>query len=331
MHAPLAPPRALNASADASSAIAWSSSESTGDSKTVISPITSGSTRLVARAVVPQADGLVVDRRLRASSSLAGLFGGRRHRRRRRRRRHRTPRRRATATRPPRASRAKFFDIAGFPLSDRGPIHLQDSARTVSRLAPGGTAPCELDASRAKPLHILAVSHHPNIRVERDGPVATVTIDRPESKNACTGDMWVALGATFRDLAYSGARVVLLTGAGGEFCAGADLTPAPSRGERRRWIGAARHDGRRDARARRRRARRPRLPDPGRRQGRRRLRRRRARARARGRHDLVLRPRPLLGDLRQARAQHGLRLVVVAAPADRGATRRRSSPSPRRC
>ncbi len=65
--------------------------------------------------------------------------------------------------------------------------------------------------------------HHPNIRVERDALVATVTIDRPETKNACTGDMWVALGAEFRELAYSGARAVLLTGAGGNFCAGADL------------------------------------------------------------------------------------------------------------
>lgn len=66
-------------------------------------------------------------------------------------------------------------------------------------------------------------SHHPNIRVERHGHVATVTIDRPESKNACTGNMWVALGATFRELSYSGARAVLLTGAGGDFCTGADL------------------------------------------------------------------------------------------------------------
>ena len=57
-----------------------------------------------------------------------------------------------------------------------------------------------------------------------------MTIDKPESKNACTGDMWVAIGGAFRELAYSGARVVLLTGAGGEFCAGADLTPAASRG-----------------------------------------------------------------------------------------------------
>jgi enoyl-CoA hydratase/carnithine racemase len=67
-------------------------------------------------------------------------------------------------------------------------------------------------------------SYHPNVRVERDEHVTTVTIDRPEAKNACTGDMWVALGATFRDLSYSGTRVVILTGAGGDFCTGADLS-----------------------------------------------------------------------------------------------------------
>jgi len=70
------------------------------------------------------------------------------------------------------------------------------------------------------PLH----SHHPDIRVEVDGHVVSVTIDAPHAKNACTGDMWVALGVTFREIAHSGARAVLLTGAGGEFCSGADLS-----------------------------------------------------------------------------------------------------------
>jgi 2-(1,2-epoxy-1,2-dihydrophenyl)acetyl-CoA isomerase len=73
-------------------------------------------------------------------------------------------------------------------------------------------------------------SHHPSVRVERDGPVVTVTLDRPESKNACTGDMWVAIGATFREVSYSGARAVVLTGANGDFCSGADLTPTKGSG-----------------------------------------------------------------------------------------------------
>ena len=94
-------------------------------------------------------------------------------------------------------------------------------------------------------------SYHPDVRVERDGYVTTVTIDRPASKNACTGDMWVAIGATFRELSYSGARVVVLTGAGGDFCAGADLgggggsgggdgTPARAGQPARRDAGAGR-------------------------------------------------------------------------------------------
>jgi enoyl-CoA hydratase/carnithine racemase len=73
------------------------------------------------------------------------------------------------------------------------------------------------------PISLSLPSHDPSIRVERDGHVATVTIDRPESKNACTGDMWVALGAAFRELGHSGVRAVVLTGAGGEFCSGADI------------------------------------------------------------------------------------------------------------
>ena len=66
-------------------------------------------------------------------------------------------------------------------------------------------------------------TYHPDLEVARHGDVTTVTIDRPGAKNACTGDMWVAIGAAFRDLAYSGTRAVVLTGAGGDFCAGADL------------------------------------------------------------------------------------------------------------
>jgi 2-(1,2-epoxy-1,2-dihydrophenyl)acetyl-CoA isomerase len=65
---------------------------------------------------------------------------------------------------------------------------------------------------------------HPNIRVERTGQTTTVTIDQPAARNACSDEMWQVIGATFGALASSGTRVIVLTGAGGDFCAGADLS-----------------------------------------------------------------------------------------------------------
>ncbi|MEP7303161.1 MAG: crotonase/enoyl-CoA hydratase family protein [Caldimonas sp.] len=62
------------------------------------------------------------------------------------------------------------------------------------------------------------------IRIEQDGPVWTVTIDRPEVRNAVDGPTARALADAFRAFdADDGARVAILTGAGGHFCAGADL------------------------------------------------------------------------------------------------------------
>jgi enoyl-CoA hydratase len=62
------------------------------------------------------------------------------------------------------------------------------------------------------------------VRTERDGPVLVVTIDRPEVRNAVDRDTAAALAAAFREFdADDGLAVALLTGAGGTFCAGADL------------------------------------------------------------------------------------------------------------
>lgn len=60
--------------------------------------------------------------------------------------------------------------------------------------------------------------------VERSAGVVTVTMNRPEKKNAADMTMWRELQATFREIAdRSDDRVVVLTGAGGAFCSGADL------------------------------------------------------------------------------------------------------------
>ena len=66
---------------------------------------------------------------------------------------------------------------------------------------------------------------HPTVHIDSAGDITTVTIDRPRRKNACTADMWTALRHGFRDIAESRARAVVLTGAGGDFCAGADVGP----------------------------------------------------------------------------------------------------------
>lgn len=53
-----------------------------------------------------------------------------------------------------------------------------------------------------------------------------LTIDRPDRKNAIPFDGWSDLSAEFEAFEGSGQRVLVVTGAGGEFCAGADLDPS---------------------------------------------------------------------------------------------------------
>ena len=62
------------------------------------------------------------------------------------------------------------------------------------------------------------------VRVERDGPVTIVAIDRPEVRNAVDRPTAALLADAFRAFdADESSAVAILTGAGGTFCAGADL------------------------------------------------------------------------------------------------------------
>ncbi len=63
-----------------------------------------------------------------------------------------------------------------------------------------------------------------SVLVERDGPVWTVTLNRPQLRNAVDGATAHALAQAFRAFdADAQACVAILHGAGGQFCAGADL------------------------------------------------------------------------------------------------------------
>ena len=79
------------------------------------------------------------------------------------------------------------------------------------------------------------------LQVARAGGIVTITLDRPAKKNAMNDAMWDELLATFREIAGSSDdRAVVITGAAGEFCSGADLT---GRGADRHQLAAMRHVG----------------------------------------------------------------------------------------
>ncbi|MFI1464193.1 crotonase/enoyl-CoA hydratase family protein [Nocardia carnea] len=64
----------------------------------------------------------------------------------------------------------------------------------------------------------------PAVRVERDGPVFTVILSRPEARNAVDGPTGAALFEAFSEFdTDESASVAVLWGEGGTFCAGADL------------------------------------------------------------------------------------------------------------
>ncbi len=76
--------------------------------------------------------------------------------------------------------------------------------------------------------------------IEDRGPVRWLVINRPERKNAIPGDGWATLQEAFTEFERSDQRVLVVTGAGGDFCAGADLDPSRIEGE----FGVAAHQRR---------------------------------------------------------------------------------------
>jgi 2-(1,2-epoxy-1,2-dihydrophenyl)acetyl-CoA isomerase len=63
------------------------------------------------------------------------------------------------------------------------------------------------------------------LRTTEKGEVRWLTIDRPERRNAIPFDGFVALRDAFVNFENSRQRILVVTGAGGAFCAGADLDP----------------------------------------------------------------------------------------------------------
>ncbi|MEA3063955.1 MAG: hypothetical protein QOJ27_383, partial [Sphingomonadales bacterium] len=61
-----------------------------------------------------------------------------------------------------------------------------------------------------------------------EGPVARLRLDRPEARNAIRVQSWALLAHRCGEAARSGARLLVLSGTGEAFCAGADLDDFPA-------------------------------------------------------------------------------------------------------
>ncbi len=78
------------------------------------------------------------------------------------------------------------------------------------------------------PITLSIVRPMDELQIERAGAIVTVTLNRPEKKNAVIAPMWVEMGDQFDTIARDPSiRAVVVTGAGGEFCSGADLWAPP--------------------------------------------------------------------------------------------------------
>ena len=74
----------------------------------------------------------------------------------------------------------------------------------------------------------MTTEDNPVIRVERDGALRIVTLNRPESMNAFDREMQAALPRALTELSQDrDARAVVLTGAGRAFSAGGDIASFP--------------------------------------------------------------------------------------------------------
>jgi isohexenylglutaconyl-CoA hydratase len=94
------------------------------------------------------------------------------------------------------------------------------------------------------------MADYANIKLERDGAVARLVLNRPDRRNALTHAMMLELEDAFTRLRDDqSCRAVVLRGAGGHFCAGgdldamADMPPPPANGAIDPLVSAYRHFG----------------------------------------------------------------------------------------
>ena len=78
---------------------------------------------------------------------------------------------------------------------------------------------------RSSVIKEMSQQHHPytTLTLAYDGAIATVTLDRPDKRNAISHELIEELHQVLHDVEASPAQVLILTGSGVAFCSGMDL------------------------------------------------------------------------------------------------------------
>src|SRR5215469_725555 len=123
--------------------------------------------------------------------------------------------------------RRSIFPVAGSMIEYFGAELIRHSPSSGSACQPCRKIIIIRSARSARRAGAAAIIHEEGImaiRIERSDAVATIVIDRPEARNAVDGPAAGALADAFREFERDDAlRAAVLWGAGGVFCAGADL------------------------------------------------------------------------------------------------------------
>jgi enoyl-CoA hydratase/carnithine racemase/carbon monoxide dehydrogenase subunit G len=117
-------------------------------------------------------------------------------------------------------SSAAVLDIAAL---EQLTAKTHSSAHAIERTVARRTNVVTLTPVTAE--EVASVLSTEQIKVWISDQIAVVTLNRPDSRNAMTLGMWRAIPAIFASLQQNDdVRVVILTGQGADFCAGADIS-----------------------------------------------------------------------------------------------------------
>lgn len=116
-----------------------------------------------------------------------------------------------------------WYGWIGFTISNAGSASHGLTRSVVPSIGIGGRVPRAVRHPEHPCIDVGTLLVVTFLHITDDGPVRTITMSNPGAMNAVPADAWTDLADAFEAFDREDVRVLVLTGADGEFCAGADM------------------------------------------------------------------------------------------------------------